>query len=227
MYSTSDMGTTWQEMNNGLQNWDGKVFIVDYEICDNSLYIINQIYDSFDNWGMNFLKSDDFGSTFQNIKTNFIPSSLFTIQDKLFVSARQGGLFYTSDKGATWIDKSQGIENVKVLGLINLGEHLYIATNKGVYREKLTEFGLGVAEKELSNSDLISPNPASDYINVDLSFLQRQESEIMIYNIFGEFVMTVETGLRPVSTRIDVSALPAGVYFVKVGNEKPKKFIKL
>jgi hypothetical protein len=230
MYSTSDMGTTWQEMNNGLQNWDGKVFIVDYEICDNSLYIINQIYDSFDDWGMNFLKSDDFGSTFQIIKTNFIPSSLFTIQYKLFVSARQGGLFYTSDKGATWIDKSQGIENVKVLGLINLGEHLYIATNKGVYREKLTEFGLGVAEKELSNSDLISPNPASDYINVDLSFLQRQESEIMIYNIFGECILTTPA-LRATppyqggDIRIDVSALPAGVYFVKVGNEKPIKFV--
>jgi hypothetical protein len=53
-----------------------------------------------------------------------------------------------------------------------------------------------------------------------------QESAIMIYNIFGEWVMTVETGLRPVSTKIDISALPAGVYFVRIG-EKVEKFIKL
>jgi hypothetical protein len=53
------------------------------------------------------------------------------------------------------------------------------------------------------------------------------ESEIKIYNIFGECVLTVETGLRPVSTKIDISALPAGVYFVKIGAEKPRKFVKM
>jgi hypothetical protein len=54
-----------------------------------------------------------------------------------------------------------------------------------------------------------------------------QESEIKVFDVFGNCVQTVETGLRPVSTRIDVSTLPPGVYFLRIGNEKPQKFVKM
>jgi hypothetical protein len=76
--------------------------------------------------------------------------------------------------------------------------------------------GTSVRESEVEKS--ITPNPATDFINVDVSFLSMQESKIMIYNIFGECIISVETGLRPVSTRIDVSALPAGVYILRSGS---------
>jgi hypothetical protein len=70
----------------------------------------------------------------------------------------------------------------------------------------------------------ISPNPATEYITVEVPNIEPLQ-EIELYNIFGECVLSVETGLRPVSTKIDVSALPPGVYFVRVGNEKPMKFM--
>jgi hypothetical protein len=77
----------------------------------------------------------------------------------------------------------------------------------------------------------LSPNPTSDYIdiNYDLSFLRMQESEIKIFNIFGECVLSTPSSLRDATPqegnfKIDVSSLPAGVYFVRVG-ERMMKFM--
>jgi hypothetical protein len=44
--------------------------------------------------------------------------------------------------------------------------------------------------------------------------------------MLGIEVVSVETGLRPVSTKVDVSHLTAGVYFIKIGN-KVEKFVKM
>jgi hypothetical protein len=50
-------------------------------------------------------------------------------------------------------------------------------------------------------------------------------SEIKIYNDMGECVMTVGTGRDLSLQRIDISQLPAGVYFVIIG-DKSAKFVK-
>jgi hypothetical protein len=72
----------------------------------------------------------------------------------------------------------------------------------------------------------IFPNPATDFIEIgsDWSFQRMQESEIMIYNVYGECVLSVETQNFVSLQKIDVSALSAGVYFVKIGAESPRKF---
>jgi hypothetical protein len=88
----------------------------------------------------------------------------------------------------------------------------------------------GTSVKESEEGKYITPNPATDFINVDMSFLRMQESKIEIYNIFGEIVLSTPSSLRDATPqegnkyRIDISTLPAGVYFVRVG-EKFEKFI--
>lgn len=77
-----------------------------------------------------------------------------------------------------------------------------------------------------STDILLSPNPASDYINIDFSFLRMQESAIEILNIFGECVLSVETQNIVSLQKIDISTLPAGVYFLRV-DDKISKFIKI
>jgi hypothetical protein len=79
----------------------------------------------------------------------------------------------------------------------------------------------------------ISPNPAQDYI--ELSYPPRPPGEgwgegIRIYNILGEIVSGLDTPLDPLfleggKCRINISALPQGTYFVRIGGEI-KKFIK-
>ncbi len=81
----------------------------------------------------------------------------------------------------------------------------------------------------------ISPNPASGFIEITysngaLSFLRMQES-VKIFNIFGEEVSTTPPfghpfELKGESYKIDVSAFPPGVYFVRIG-DKVGKFVKI
>jgi hypothetical protein len=86
-------------------------------------------------------------------------------------------------------------------------------------------FDLTSIENKIPESNgILYPNPATEYITVEVPNIESLQG-IEIYNIFGECVLSVETGLRPVSTKIDVSVLPPGLYFMKVGNAKPMKFM--
>lgn len=81
-----------------------------------------------------------------------------------------------------------------------------------------------VNENSNQNQVTISPNPASDYIEINIgrcpTLQECLTSEIRIYNVMGELMMT---GLTPTlskgkGVRINISHLPAGVYFIKFGN---------
>ncbi|MFA7327456.1 MAG: T9SS type A sorting domain-containing protein [Candidatus Kapaibacterium sp.] len=67
----------------------------------------------------------------------------------------------------------------------------------------------------------IYPNPASDFIKLDLN-TKSINSEIQIFDAYGKQVMSIIY----IGENIDISGLTAGVYFVKVG-DKSWKFIKL
>jgi hypothetical protein len=92
--------------------------------------------------------------------------------------------------------------------------------------------------EDLYNNSFISPNPASDYIEVNVGangYLPLKEyvesEEIRIFDIFGNEIhpprLASQSTPQVGNLKLDVSALPAGVYFVRIGNEKPMKFVKL
>jgi hypothetical protein len=73
----------------------------------------------------------------------------------------------------------------------------------------------------------IYPNPANDYImiNVGLSNM----NEIQIFNVYGQCVMSVDTQNNISEYRLDISNLPAGMYFIRITNDKnniAKRFVK-
>jgi hypothetical protein len=85
---------------------------------------------------------------------------------------------------------------------------------------------------DLSKSISISPNPASDYIEINVGAGSKPALmvEFEIFNIFGE--KTTLSDLSPALSegegerKIDISNLPAGVYFIKIG-DKLAKFVKM
>ena len=82
-----------------------------------------------------------------------------------------------------------------------------------------------------SNSELlIQPNPTTDFISIHFQTSEVLETsevlKVQIFDMLGIEVISVETGLRPVSTKVDVSHLTAGVYFIKIGN-KVEIFVKM
>ena len=82
--------------------------------------------------------------------------------------------------------------------------------------------GVGVGVPEVSHNTHMSiyPNPAVDQLNVTLS----QNADIVIYNIMGQNVMTVEG--RVGANSINISNLNAGIYFVSAGSDTQKFIVK-
>lgn len=70
------------------------------------------------------------------------------------------------------------------------------------------------------NEPFISPNPASEYMEIYVGDRHAcsVQDDIKIYNAIGECVMKVETSLSPVSTKINISQLQAGLYYVRIGS---------
>lgn len=67
---------------------------------------------------------------------------------------------------------------------------------------------------------LIYPNPVINQLIIDLETPDNQK--YMIYSMLGQVVLF---GNIPVDNRIDVTDLPSGIYFLKIGNEL-LKFLK-
>jgi hypothetical protein len=79
--------------------------------------------------------------------------------------------------------------------------------------------------KYKNESLLISPNPASEYIEISQpseGFKPSEGSEIKIYNALGECVRSVETQNFVSLQRIEISQLPVGLYFIQIGNYSEK-----
>jgi len=75
-------------------------------------------------------------------------------------------------------------------------------------------------------TQLIFPNPTSEYIKIILDnvILSESKKPVKIYNTFGECVIdfTPTSFLTGEGLRIDVSHLPVGIYFIKYGNYTEK-----
>jgi len=74
-----------------------------------------------------------------------------------------------------------------------------------------------VKEIKTGNKISIIPNPSNDKITISSTALT-DNTELLIFNVSGVKVM--ECPLTENETQIDISALPRGVYFVRLQNEK-------
>ena len=80
--------------------------------------------------------------------------------------------------------------------------------------------GVGMPEVSHNVHMSVYPNPATDQIGITLS----QNADIVIYNIMGQNVMTVD-GHAGANT-INISNLTSGIYFVNAGTETQKFIVK-
>jgi hypothetical protein len=130
------------------------------------------------------------------------------------------------------------------------GDALYLANSRthtakkdGYYKVKVIEQGcfsdfsdsiyinVTSVSNEIYDSFSIFPNPASNYITLQANGRLPQK-EIQIFNIFGERVLFTPSSLRDDTPqegnfKINVSSLPPGIYFIRIGVEKPLKFLKI
>jgi hypothetical protein len=236
VYRTTDGGTTWKNITSNLPTTAGNFnsSAVSYICVHPENQDIAWVTMSGYNKENKVFKTTDGGGSWVNISANLpaVPVNCIVYQKKNNDAVYIGtdiGIFYRDNLLDKWIPFMNNLPNVPVqeLEIHANSEKIRAATfGRGLWESNLYGKILSAKNNPVSDNVLINPNPATDYLCIDLSFLRMQEFKIRIFNIFGECMLSVETGLRPVSTRIDISSLPAGVYFVKIG-EKVSKFIKI
>ncbi|MFA5512818.1 MAG: T9SS type A sorting domain-containing protein [Candidatus Kapaibacterium sp.] len=90
----------------------------------------------------------------------------------------------------------------------------------------------GVNENELNPGLIVTPNPASEFITIQFNNKGLQpfaeSDKVQIFDILGIEIkdLTPALSINGEGVRIDVSGLPAGVYFVKIGG-MVEKFVKM
>jgi SprB repeat/Secretion system C-terminal sorting domain len=80
----------------------------------------------------------------------------------------------------------------------------------------------------------LSPNPASDELNIDLRSLKVREQQFDFINIVGKIMISEKRQLEPGANRVsfDVSSLLPGTYFIQTlgtgeGKNQPRLFVKM
>ena len=76
-----------------------------------------------------------------------------------------------------------------------------------------------------SNEPLsIFPNPAHDQLTI--RFAGNAITRITVTNLLGQAIATQHYATNHDKENIDISALPSGIYFIKVNNARVRKFVK-
>jgi hypothetical protein len=86
-------------------------------------------------------------------------------------------------------------------------------------------------DEYLLSSIKLYPNPANEYVNLQCTMNDVQLESVEVIDIYGKVVRTVvgANNHSPIPTRINISGLAGGIYFVRVTTDKGvvmKKFVK-
>ncbi len=203
--------------NNGY--WDGKDIIKDknyiYEMINTSQEL-NKSYGYL--WWLNGKESCMIPSLTKVFNRMLMPDSPIDLYSAL---GKNGQILN--------ISPSKGIIVVRMGDKPD--DQLYISSNfSNDIWKYLKEIMAGETSVIENDEELgIYPNPASDYIEILPLLFPLCEgdlgggSEIKIYNTFGDNVVNYELRITNYeNTRIDISHLPVGLYFIHIGNYSEK-----
>jgi hypothetical protein len=208
-------GLTWTPLNNGLPGFkvhsigvNGTVLFAGTE---------NGVYRSVDtaaNWT----------SASAGLPNNYWVGSILTIANRLIIGGPYGGGCYVSNNnGDTWLDSSSGLSSMQTLAFAYTADTMYAATGAvptfytgGLYKRPLSEL-VSLPEKEGISDFEIFPNPTEALLNITGSGLV-SGYDFSISNISGQLLLKGK--VKSVQAQIDLERFPAGIYFLKLEDDK-------
>lgn len=183
--------------------------------------------------------SSDMGNTWVN-RSNGLPlTQIYDLAMKdnyLFAgtAAVKGDLYLTTDMGINWNRLDFGdLKRSSVMTIEFLGEYVFVGTiSQGIYRAKLSDLVSDVKDNSSNTADIdFYPNPASDYIYVDIPDDFAPVKSIEIYDQVGRLLKKVpRNSLATNSISIYVGDLAPSIYFLKIQTNDSyffKKIIKI
>lgn len=106
---------------------------------------------------------------------------------------------------------------------VNVTDENGCATEFGPF---LVETTTSIGELDLVTSLSVYPIPANNYLNVIVSLNDAQPTQIRVINAFGKVITTQNHTAKDINTRINVSELSSGIYYLEFGNDKGRSLEK-
>ena len=226
IYWSDDSGNTWNQSPAGVQ------IITDMKFTNEGT-----LYGIFPN-GSNssgLWRSDDFGNTWEvEFWSNNMSAVGFDAMNTIFVgweeefAGSEGIAIYdplAPPHGLTFLN--EGLPDLSInkilLNPTMSAIAIFCCTDAGVWMSY--DYMVGEKETEINFPNItISPNPASDYINIhfDLSRIIKREISMKIINLNGELIdkKTVNPNSNNFRVRLNLDDYSAGVYYCIIENEE-------
>lgn len=157
--------------------------------------------------------------TLVQISSGMPVNSIANQRNDIFIGT-YAGVYHSRDFGHNWtlFDADSVVLSAYDLEIRNYV--LYAASYYGAYSTDISYLGNSEAGPEVALT--VSPNPATDRINISSPVLGRAYS---VVNMLGETV-TVARATSGEALSIDISGLASGIYFVRDGMGFASKFVK-
>ncbi len=133
------------------------------------------------------------------------------------------GLFSYSTDGSTWSDAYDDIltGNISVNGSSTVYFHVapYFAGETGTYLLDMVinrVAVIGIEENEMNAFIKVYPNPAKDFVTIDLNEFEGKVNLIDLYDIRGQKVLSANLGNTENNFRLPLSSLSEAVYFLQL-----------
>jgi photosystem II stability/assembly factor-like uncharacterized protein len=180
------------------------------------------------------LKTADCGLTWTKLTSgtsNGLNSVYFTDMNTGYAVGDFGTIIKTLNGGQDWFQQASGTTETLYSVYFPARDTGYIVGSNGTILKTINGGGLpvGINERPLFSESLnIFPNPASTIITISLpTTVPFKNATLTIYNVNAQKV--ISQSITEPQTVIDISALPGGIYFVRIFDEKEVmtgKFIK-
>jgi len=227
-YSTDD-GFTWNSGDNSYFKNDDLEFSQIAINKDYKFIATNGVPHT--DLGKGVLRTSNTGVSWEFVNEGLENLNVFSIiaVETIIIVGTKGGVFLSRNNGDNWMNVSGIIGDIWVNNLYHHENEVWAATDNGIYKTSIEELITSI-DVNIEKDFMLSPNPATDYLEVTLSnhTLKGVVESVRVFDVLG---VTVKTPPSPLflegeSLRLDVSHLPAGVYFVSVG-DIVQKFVKL
>ena len=222
LFLSTDTGKSWVPVDSGFVTKDTSLNIDAFAFgaSDSNLFVMT-------NWRGLFRSTKQGASWIQASNSNLLNQYMdaFAMSGgNLFAGSQpdQGGfptgVFLSSDNGANWIEVNSGLmDTADVAGLMVFGPYLYAATNGGVWRRPLPDFGISAVSPVASTENSLTsyPNPFTQSTTISFTTPESGVADVSVVNILGATVAHIFSGELDAGTHSftwDANGLPAGVY---------------
>ncbi len=224
LYKTTNGGMSWASTSNLLEH-ENSVFMVDSV----KAFSVGWVWDSQGGFISGEINRTLNGSWWTNeIIADYPLNSIFMVNNATGCTVgNMGYIFTTIDQGDTWHHEPRLTNNNFFSVFCTSSFGAYVVGNGGTILKK-TNGGVSVQDAKHINQLTLYPNPVSNHLIIAFNDDKKDISDLYsIYSLQGvEFFCPVSSGTQ---MEINVSALPAGIYFLRIINNNQvhySKFIK-